>query len=156
MGVAGSSPEGAPLRVSREHLVFAASSPDAAFVATHARELREGDWISRVSCNGDLSRVKIASVSKTTEQGLYAPLSQCGTVVVDGILCSCYADSHIPTWLRNFVSTHGIAQGALLPLRLASLLGWGPARGTQTKEGIHPYCQTLMNLQEITAPVVVA
>lgn len=158
---AGSAEADPGLRVSEEHLVFAAAAQDAPLVAVHAKELRAGDWISRVSCDGDLRRVKISSVSKVSEQGLYAPLSQCGTVVVEGILCSCYTDSpHMPAWLRNMVSTHGIGHGALLPLRLASLLGLIDSKtktmAEQPSDGIHPYCRALMNFQEVTMQPVLA
>mmetsp|Transcript_123811 Transcript_123811/g.361493 ORF Transcript_123811/g.361493 Transcript_123811/m.361493 type:complete len:310 (-) Transcript_123811:84-1013(-) len=140
---------GATLAVSSEHLVFASSSPSAPPAATRADELREGHWLSRVSCDGDLSRVRINAVAKACKKGVYCPLTECGTVVVDGALCSCYTDAFLttaPSWLHRLAATHQVAHGVLLPLRLACRLGWGPAPRSAPREGIHPFCRALMAL----------
>lgn len=139
----------ATLAVSPEHLVFASSSPSTCPTATPAHELREGDWLSRVSCDGDLTRVQIAAVSKAYKEGVYCPLTEYGTVVVDGTLCSCYTDAFLttaPAWLHRLAATHQVAHGALMPLRLACRLGWGRAPSTVMREGIHPFCRALMAL----------
>mmetsp|Transcript_91357 Transcript_91357/g.254413 ORF Transcript_91357/g.254413 Transcript_91357/m.254413 type:complete len:284 (-) Transcript_91357:144-995(-) len=139
---------GATLSVSREHLVFAARSPSGCAAATRAGELCKGDWLCRVSCDGDLSRMQISAVSKASHDGVYCPLTECGTVVVDGTLCSCYTDAFLttaPPWFRRLAATHQVAHGALFPLRLACRFGWG-TKGLDgpLKEGIHPFCRVLM------------
>mmetsp|Transcript_23898 Transcript_23898/g.74328 ORF Transcript_23898/g.74328 Transcript_23898/m.74328 type:complete len:293 (-) Transcript_23898:172-1050(-) len=139
----------AKLIVSQEHLVFAASSKSTPAAGTRAGELRAGDWLSRVSCDGGLDRVQISAVSKVAKEGVYCPLTECGTVVVDGTLCSCYADAFqtAPAWLRRFAATHEAAHGALFPLRLACRLSWGSCgMKAKLREGIHPFCRALMAL----------
>jgi len=93
------------LRVSKSHLIFAASMRDSPMMAIRAENLHTGSWVCRVDCDGVLDRVQIAEVSKeVAELGVYGPLTQSGTVVVDGSLCSCYVDAWpttCPSWLRH-------------------------------------------------------
>jgi len=136
------------LVVSKEHLVFAASSPEAQATPTAAGDLRTGDWVNRVGFDGGLVRVQISEVSKALEDGVYCPLTELGTVVVNGTLCSCYADA-IRTltrpWLQRVATTHQVSHGALLPLRLACRLGFN-GTGENEWQGIHPYCRALLSL----------
>jgi len=145
------------LLVSQEHLVFAAraGSAGASIEAVLARDLRVGDQLSRVGCDGELYQVRVTDVSKASQEGLYAPLTQSGTVVVDGFLCSCYADA-LPDagalpWLQQLTSSHSVAHGALLPLRLSRSFLGAVGRGSggcsqdeaEALDGIHPYCRAL-------------
>ncbi|XP_013877226.1 indian hedgehog B protein [Austrofundulus limnaeus] len=69
---------------------------------------------------GRLSRISRVSVAVKT--GLFAPLTQQGTIVVDGVAASCYA----------MVDQHQLAHWAFTPLRLMySLTGstWGQGGG---------------------------
>eukprot|EP00933_Yihiella_yeosuensis_P012959 TRINITY_DN12246_c0_g1_i1.p1 TRINITY_DN12246_c0_g1~~TRINITY_DN12246_c0_g1_i1.p1 ORF type:complete len:307 (-),score=47.25 TRINITY_DN12246_c0_g1_i1:157-1077(-) len=155
-----------PLLISQEHLVFTASSPSERFVATRASTLQKGQWIRRMGCDGDLCAVQLVDVSQELSTGLYAPLTESGTVLVNGILCSCYADAWpktSPEWLRNLAATHEAAHGALLPWRLACRLtlavaaSAGPRRDEKEElEGIHPYCRTLMALPAAAKALTVA
>lgn len=138
---------GSRLVVSHEHLVFAAESQGAAAYAIPARNLRPGAWLNRVSCDGDMSRACVSEVTVAPKEGQYAPLTMCGTLVVDGTLCSCYADAFqaAPTWLRG-LACHEASHYALLPLRLACGLGLQNAVVDSRREGIHPYCRALLAL----------
>jgi len=147
---------GTVLAVSEEHLVFAASSPEAPAMPMVARELRAGDWVNRVGCDGGLVRAQISEVSKALEDGIYCPLTEFGTVVVNGTLCSCYADALRTVtrpWLQRVATTHQVSHGALMPLRLACRLGFsGP--GENKLQGIHPYCRALLSLPVAAQGVV--
>lgn len=80
------------------------------------------------SKTGRLSR--ISRVSVTVKTGLFAPLTQHGTIVVDGVAASCYA----------VVDQHQLAHWAFAPLRLMySLTGstWGQGGG------VHWYSRAL-------------
>jgi len=150
VSVKAGATDGAPLLLSPEHLIFAASSEDAPLVAVPAATLAGGQWILRVDplC-GSFRRVQVSEVTEVADKGFYAPLTQCGTVVVEGALCSCYADAlpaRLPAWFRSLATSHQAMHHATLPLRLASLLGAAPQKGTEVREGIHPYCRMLMAL----------
>lgn len=157
---------GATLAVSAEHFIFAADARGYVPQAVQAATLKVGDWLSRVSCDGDLCRAQISNISYERRQGCFAPLTANGTVVVNGTLCSCYADTFqaAPGWLRRIVATHEAAHNVLLPWRLACTLGLdsadvslglvsGPGavdgrdtseKASKTREGIHPYCRALL------------
>lgn len=150
VSVKAGAADGAPLLLSPEHLVFAASSTDAPLVAVPASTLAQGQWILRVDplC-GSFRRAQVSEVAEVSDKGYYAPLTQCGTVVVEGALCSCYADAlpaTLPEWFRRFATTHQAMHQAVLPLRLASLVAAAPQKGAEAREGIHPYCRMLMAL----------
>lgn len=139
-----------PLHVSREHLVFAASSPAEPPSATRAADLHPGDWLCRVGFDGDLQRVQITEIKEAPSLlGQYAPLTRRGSVIVDSVLCSCYADwgeDEAPQWVKAVSGSHEASHLALLPLR-SGLLADAPVED-RNAQGIHPYCQALMRLPE--------
>merc|ERR1711972_658764 len=106
--------------------------------------------MGRVTCDGDLTRVQVSTVCKDKDasKGVYAPLTECGTVVVEGILCSCYADI-FPGTAMSFISrlaaAHEAAHSALFPLRLVARLGLS-SKAPEPQKGIHPFCRALLAL----------
>nr|XP_019959665.1 PREDICTED: indian hedgehog B protein-like isoform X2 [Paralichthys olivaceus] len=77
---------------------------------------------------GRLSR--ITQVTLRERRGAFAPLTQHGTVVVDGVVASCYA----------MVDQHSLAHWAFSPLRL--MHSWTGTTGPHS-DGIHWYSQLL-------------
>eukprot|EP00928_Gymnodinium_smaydae_P048786 TRINITY_DN32661_c0_g1_i1.p1 TRINITY_DN32661_c0_g1~~TRINITY_DN32661_c0_g1_i1.p1 ORF type:complete len:298 (-),score=52.55 TRINITY_DN32661_c0_g1_i1:159-965(-) len=138
------------LVASREHLVFAADTSAGDMYPIRAELLRQGHWIQRVGCDGALQRVEVeAPPTRLTATGRYAPLTQRGTVVVDGVLCSCYIDSmadSAPAWLRLLGATHSGTHGLLLPLRLAARFGLKGSMTPKTPDGLDIYCKTLLRI----------
>lgn len=83
-----------------------------------------GHW----SSGGRLSRIVRVRVRES--RGVFAPLTQRGTLVVDGVVASCYA----------VVDQHSLAHWAFSPLRL--IYSWAGTAGHHT-DGIHWYSQLL-------------
>lgn len=83
--------------------------------------------------------VRISVVTFVEEQrstGLYAPLTQHGSIVVNGVLSSCYAA----------VDSHELSHWAFAPLRfLYSMLGSSQAQS----DGVHWYPRLLHRLGEL-------
>ena len=52
---------------------------------------------------GSLMSTEIVTLGLESLAGLYAPLTQTGTMLVDGVRVSCYADVLLPHWLANGV-----------------------------------------------------
>ena len=52
---------------------------------------------------GSLLSTEIVSLGLESLAGLYAPLTQTGTMLVDGVRVSCYADVLLPHWVANGV-----------------------------------------------------
>jgi len=150
---------GSPLLISDVHLIFAADSQNGRAIAVCAGDLRKGDWLCRASSEGDLQRAEITSVSIMRGlKGRYCPLTQTGTIVVEGSLCSCYVNPFVenaPAWLRRLAANQELAHNLLLPLRLMSSFGLKIRDGRNAFEenkdaqGIHPYLRSLMSLPAV-------
>jgi Hint module len=118
-----------------DHLISVTRRGQTTYLPAH--EIRRTDFISAVWLDGSFTLSSVSGVERVSKKGLYCPLTYSGTVIVDGVLCSCYSP---PSAFLGYRCTHEAAHVAVLPLRLQSA-GVGP--GT---EGIHPYCQALMYL----------
>ena len=98
-----------------------------------ACDAKPGDYVTTVSPKKAVP-IKIENIDNIRKQGVYAPLTESGTIVVDDILASCYA---------SFLN-HSVAHLAFGPLRMYKKI-----TGTATnlpKEGIHPYASFLETL----------
>lgn len=134
---------GAHLSLTAAHLVFvsegncsegAAPAPGAlrTVYASEAQPgqcvlVSEGEAGQRLR-EGRLSRIIRVRVRES--RGAYAPLTQQGTVVVDGVVASCYA----------VVEQHSLAHWAFSPLRL--IHSWTGSTGSH-RDGIHWYSRLL-------------
>ncbi|MBN3312561.1 IHH protein, partial [Atractosteus spatula] len=123
------------LPLTAAHLLFVAGncSGVAPFRTIYASEARPGQCVLTPGGRGPLQPVRIASVSLQEDRGAYAPLTQQGTVVVNGVLASCYAA----------FDKHTLAQWAFAPLRLFYDV-IGPA--TRQGDGLHWYSRLLYQL----------
>ncbi|KAM4601805.1 indian hedgehog B protein-like [Polymixia lowei] len=135
---------GARLSLTAAHLLFVSEGncsegavPARGAVRTvYASDARPGQCVlvapggepGRGRGEGRLSRITRVSVGEG--RGAYAPLTAHGTVVVDGVVASCYAA----------VDRHDLAHRALSPLRL--MYRWTGATGYRGK-GLHWYPQFL-------------
>ncbi|XP_068612435.1 indian hedgehog B protein-like [Brachionichthys hirsutus] len=133
---------GARLSLTAAHLLFvtdgncsegAAPAPGA-LRALYASEARLGQCVlvssgsGRRRGEGRLSR--ITGIRVRSSRGAFAPLTQEGTLVVDGVVTSCYAA----------VPHHSMAHWAFSPLRL--IHRWTGSTGSP-RDGIHWYAQLL-------------
>lgn len=74
--------------------------------STHASRVRPGDYIL-VNTRWGLIPMMVESVSVAERKGAFAPVTQEGTMVVDGIWVSCYAD----------IADHNLADSLMTPLK---------------------------------------
>lgn len=128
---------GARLSLTAAHLLFVSqgncsegASPTPGSLRTvYACDARPGHCVLVAGGpSGTLSR--ITRVTVTERRGAFAPLTAQGTLVVDGVVASCYA----------VVEGHSLAHWAFLPLRLMhSWTGTSGYRG----EGVHWYADLL-------------
>ncbi|KAJ7405256.1 Indian hedgehog protein [Willisornis vidua] len=124
------------------HLVFVAenaSAPTAHFRPIFASLVRPGHFVLVVAGGGSLQPAKVVGVRDRRDVGAYAPLTRHGTLVVDGVVASCFA----------LVQEQHLAQLAFWPLRLYhSLVGWPGAQG----DGVHWYSGMLYCLGRLLLP----
>ncbi|XP_029012714.1 desert hedgehog protein [Betta splendens] len=120
------------LTLTPNHLVFLAAQcrlDTGGYRAQFASRARPGDCVLIHTAPGQVHPSQIISVSVEESVGVYAPLTQSGTLFVEGVLVSSYA----------LVEDHRLAHRAFGPLRLllsfSQLLWRGVANEQQTSDG---------------------
>ncbi|KAF4692173.1 hypothetical protein FOZ60_013913 [Perkinsus olseni] len=115
---------------SAEHLIYDPEASD--FVrADQARSVCLLNPLEG-TCTGVSS---IAESSPVHCKGVYCPLTTSGTIIVDDVLCSCFASPEcIP-----FTISHRAALIVTSPIRFSSV------KDTPAYTDIHPYCRWLMD-----------
>ncbi|KAL2087855.1 hypothetical protein ACEWY4_016683 [Coilia grayii] len=136
-----STESGAQLSLTAVHLLFASDGPcnrtraSADLWTIFASEVQPGMCVvtSGQQPGGSVEPLRLSRVVGVRVwegQGLFAPLTEHGTLVVNGVLTSCYA----------LLDDHSLAHWAFGPLR--TLLRWtGPDR--HQASGLHWYSQAL-------------
>ncbi|XP_041356556.1 indian hedgehog protein-like [Gigantopelta aegis] len=85
--------QGHHVTMSYNHLIFAsATNTSANMESRFAMSVKPGDYIfTTKACGRDLCPERVVQVSVSLKQGLYVPVTDAGTLVVNGIFASCYA-----------------------------------------------------------------
>ncbi|GIY72597.1 sonic hedgehog protein A [Caerostris darwini] len=98
------------LTLTQRHLVFKwiNQTPEA----TYAIMLKKGDSIYSRSVTGENKLSVITNITLMVMKGVYAPLTESGTILVDRVLVSCYAE----------VASHELAHAALFPVRFLHVI----------------------------------
>uniref|UniRef100_A0A3P8T8U1 Hedgehog protein n=1 Tax=Amphiprion percula TaxID=161767 RepID=A0A3P8T8U1_AMPPE len=127
---------GLNITLTAAHLIFATDCTGGAGLRTvFASEVRPGQCVF-TSVGEPRSQARLSVVTFVEEQrstGLFAPLTQHGSIVVNGVLASCYAA----------VDSHRLSHWALAPLRFFySLMGPSEAQS----DGLHWYPRLLQRL----------
>lgn len=126
--------DGNRLAVTPHHLVFLSAhcrSNSSDYRAQFANRAQKGDCVLVHSAEGHVRPSRITSVTIEDSTGVYAPLTEAGTLFVEGVLASSYA----------LVEDHGLAHWAFGPVRLLFPLArliWPETKQTQTAESERP------------------
>ncbi|XP_056390150.1 indian hedgehog protein [Hyla sarda] len=123
------------LSLTPTHLIFVAdnaSTPAAQYKAVFASEVRPGQYILVWGSRGLVPAI-VTSVSTDIDAGVFAPLTQHGTILVDDVVVSCFA----------LVQKQRLAQLAYTPLRVLYSLGAMVGGETPQQVGLHWYSQLL-------------
>lgn len=132
---------GPRLSLTAAHLLFVAEgncsegaeSAPGALKTVYASHARPGQCVLVSRGHGEARLSQIARVTLRGGRGAFAPLTQQGTLVVDGVAASCYA----------VVEQHWLAHWAFSPLRL--LHRWTGTTGCRG-DGVHWYPRLLHRL----------
>lgn len=103
------------ITLSAKHLIFIKN-----IETKNAESVAVGEVIFVTDDEGlQLKEMKVEKIFYVVESGFFAPFTLSGTIVVDGVLASCYAQ------VKDFgqISGHNLAHLVLSPLRLANRLG---------------------------------
>ncbi|KFU88487.1 Indian hedgehog protein, partial [Chaetura pelagica] len=128
--------DGAGRPTYSDFLTFLDKEPRA---LTSFHGIGRGHFVRVVAGGGGLRPAEVVAVRDRRDVGVYAPLTRHGTLVVDGVVASCFA----------LVQEQHLAQLAFWPLRLYhSLMGWPGVQG----DGVHWYSGLLYHLGRLLLP----
>jgi len=130
---------GETLVLSKEHLVFVVRGVGAAVIDVQAQDVRMGEdeiLVVPETPGARLRRERVVDVRAVPVRGLFNPQTETGTVVVNGVLASCYVHKR-----------HDVVHALVKPL-----LWYYAAFGTQqpdgeipTLNGVAPYHAALID-----------
>lgn len=129
---------GLNITLTAAHLIFVTDCPSLAGETrkdsartVFASEVRPGQCV--LTPQGEAALSAVTFVMQRSSSGLYAPLTHSGSIVVNGVLASCYAA----------LDSHRLAHWVLAPLRFFySLMGPSEAQS----DGLHWYPRLLQRL----------
>lgn len=125
----------AEVAITESHLIYQLNKHTPQEAALFARDLKVGDFV--YARNGSafekFTAGRVISVKRRAGKGAYAPLTETGSIVVDDVLCSCYA----------VISDHFVAHWSFAPLRFAEWLF--PGFSAHESTGMHWYAKLLYN-----------
>eukprot|EP00930_Biecheleria_cincta_P087013 TRINITY_DN76282_c0_g1_i1.p1 TRINITY_DN76282_c0_g1~~TRINITY_DN76282_c0_g1_i1.p1 ORF type:complete len:282 (-),score=33.99 TRINITY_DN76282_c0_g1_i1:66-911(-) len=145
------------VELTSTHLLFVekhCSRTDGA-VPLMAREVSVGDRLLAPWVDGNLSRPKVLNIERVMRRGFFAPLSRCGTLLVDGTAASCYAIpgdlAEAPGFCQivqavGASNLHSLCQAVFLPFRAVHQLALQKKpesalvpSSSKILESFHPY-----------------
>lgn len=126
----------AEVAITESHLIYQLNKHALLETARFARDLKVGDfvYVRNGAALEKFTAGRVVSVKRSTRKGAYAPLTETGNIVVDNILCSCYA----------VISDQRLAHWSFSPLRWAEWLF--PGIAAHNSQGMHWYAQFLHNI----------
>jgi len=143
--------DGYRLVATGDHLIFTSTDQSASFsddapptFLSHLHPGNDSVYITAPDYK-HLGVSMVTNVTMVTGRGVFAPLTSSGTIVVDGVIVSCYA----------LVSSHQLAHVAMAPVRLAARTCslWNCYDDTLSPlDGVHWYAQFLRRVAEFLFP----
>jgi len=121
--------DGRELLTTPHHVVFV-SRDSLAAQDVQMRDVRVGDALFSVGEHEATPSARVVAVDVVRRVGIFCPQTATGTIVVDGVLASCYA-------LRAHYAKHAAMMPMLLVARAVRRV-LGPARDLP-EDGLHPY-----------------
>ncbi|XP_055539881.1 protein hedgehog [Wyeomyia smithii] len=140
---------GAQLTVTPAHLVMVWQKELGQVRYFFADRVQEGDYMLVKTIDNTLEPRRVLRISTKLSQGVYAPLTREGTVVVDSIAASCYA----------LIDSQTVAHLSFLPYRMVrkimNLFKFSSQNNSLSlprHEGIHWYAKSLYAIKDYVLP----
>lgn len=123
---------------------FVLDSASSRFEAIYADHTQIGDYLMTTSGESGVRASAVRSVKVVTRQGMVAPLTKAGTIVVDGVVVSCYA----------FINSEYLAHASFSILRgmrdfynYLPFVSWSDtAMSSYSIDGMHWYAKLLFKI----------
>lgn len=126
----------AEVAITESHLIYRLNKHSLMETALFARDLKVGDfvYVRHGTDSEKFTAGRVAGIKWNRSKGAYAPLTETGNVVVDDVLCSCYA----------VISDQRVAHWSFAPLRFVEWLF--PGIAPQNSSGMHWYARALYKI----------
>lgn len=147
--------DGRRTTLTGDHLIYSVPDNESAVVPrrddspVYADSVRVGQFVFRLepSENGNKRReriiiARVARLSRDVLDGVYAPLTSEGTIVVDDAVTSCYAS----------LNSHALAHVAMAPFRAAYHVMGSRDRSSTPPAGVHWYAEILLRFAKTILP----
>uniref|UniRef100_A0A3B3ZWH2 Hedgehog protein n=1 Tax=Periophthalmus magnuspinnatus TaxID=409849 RepID=A0A3B3ZWH2_9GOBI len=131
--------DGASISLTAAHLIFVSDCTRNSLRTVFASDVKPGQCVVTSRGGEGTNMAVVSSVKERRSRGLFAPLTQHGSIVVDHVLASCYAALNRP----------GLAHWVLAPLRLLHSLVPPPQASIV---GVHWYPRALQWLGRYLLP----
>ena len=115
---------------------------DLVYVA--AKDVQVGDVLRVMSREGEMINSVVEGVKVEMKQGFYAPMTEAGTLLVNGVLSSCYAN----------VRSHALAHWAMGVLRMydAMVRSLWSSESVDMVDGLHMIPRVMHTMSSIFVP----
>lgn len=126
----------AEVAITESHLIYQLNKQAQQETAVFARDIKVGDfvYVRKGTALEKFTAGRVAAIYWSRGHGAYAPLTETGNIIVNNVLCSCYA----------LISDQRIAHWSFAPIRFADWLY--PGIAAHNKTGVHWYAQVLYNI----------
>ncbi|GAB1605673.1 sonic hedgehog protein-like [Argonauta hians] len=107
---------GHTIRLTGKHLIYSSftnrtkfdfNDNDSEYEAMYADSVQIGDYVMTTDGTSRLHASRVKNIAAISEKGVVAPLTRSGTIIVDGVVVSCYA----------FINSDYIAHASFFLLR---------------------------------------
>lgn len=132
------------ITLTDKHLIYTSatnSSSIESYVANYAQTVQIGQFVLINDNDSEVRSSQVTHVTSQTVKGVYAPLTHDGTIVVNGVVTSCY----------GVINSERIAHLSCSPLRwMHSLSKYIPFISRDTEQnGVHWYAEFLYSVGRI-------
>lgn len=126
----------AEVAITESHLIYQLNKQAQRETAVFARDLKVGDfvYVRHGTALEKFTAGRVVGIKSSRGKGAYAPLTETGNIVVNDVLCSCYA----------MISDQRVAHWSFAPLRFAEWLF--PGIAAQNSSGVHWYAEALYKI----------
>ena len=121
------------LHISPRHLIYISDHRDRDGFYDFVENLVVGQYVMTTFFQDGFLRSRVTAIHQHQETGVYAPLTSEGTIVVDGVVVSCYADvpyhtaAHVSTWpyrmWKLYVDSTGDTHGIPIYFKILKIIG---------------------------------
>lgn len=137
-----------PLEITEKHMLFVNDRNGSKTRLAFAQDVKVGDLLASTS-NADRPFSRVVSIQAIQRQGLYTPMTASGTIVVNGVLVSCYTALGFLDAVLSKPMIERLSHGAMVPYRLFCSLVGCYDESYDTEHGYNPWVGFLYDIKVV-------